>query len=162
MKIPFYIGIAVLVLAVLAGCDDEENVVGCRLFKHIYSDQIGVATEHDAVHLFFAAGAWEEFVAPLTFRMVESESVTDSIAMELFVYGMSPTEEPNPYVEMEWRSDTLLVWYSSEWPRLQYIDIGAPGVQATPPCPTGYYRIDHVIVFHPSDVVVYPHEDLLH
>jgi hypothetical protein len=162
MKILIYLGIVVLVLSVLAGCDNEEKIVGCRLYKHIYTDQIGAASEYDEVHLFFAAGAYEEIVAPLTFSLIESETVADSISMELFVYGVSPTKEPSPYVEMEWRSDTLLVWYSSEWPHLQYIDVEVPGLQATPPCPMGYYRIDHVIVFHPSDVVVYPHEDILH
>ncbi len=161
MKISISIAIAILVIAALTGCDDDEDIVGCKLYTHIYDDQIGAATEYGEIHLFFAAGAYEERFAPLSFSLVESESVTDSISMELFVYGVSPTEEPSPYVAMEWRTDTLLVWYSSEWPRLQYIDIEAPGLQATPPCPTGYYRIDHVVVYHPSDVVVYPHEEIL-
>lgn len=155
-------GIVILLLSFLLGCDDKEPPVGCRLYPHIYRDHIGASTESDEVYLFFAAGAYEEIAAPLTFGMVESESLTDSIAMELLVYGLSPTEEPEPYIEIRWRSDTLLVWYSSEWPRLGYIDPAGMRLPATPPCPIGYYRIDHVIVFHPPGVVVYPHENLLH
>jgi len=162
MKRRIAVLIGMLAIALLAGCDDGEPLVGCRLYRHIYRDHIGAATGSEEIHLFFAAGSYEELIAPLTFSMVESESLVDSIAMELYVYGVSPTEEPEPCVEIRWRSDTLLVWYSSEWPRLDLIDTAGTRVPATPPCPLGYYRIDHVIVMHPPDIVVYPHEDVLH
>jgi hypothetical protein len=154
--------LVVLVLGAMCGCDDEENIAGCRLYNHIYKDCVGSGTEHDAVYVFFAAGQFEEYGAPLTFDLVETASFTDSIAMELSVYGVSPTEDPNPHAEIQWRSDTLLIWYSSDYPHLDYIYPSGLPVSATPPCPMGYYRIDHVIVFHPPDIVVYPHEDVLY
>jgi hypothetical protein len=162
MRIPTCIAVSVLVLGALCGCDNEENIIGCRLYNHIYEDRVGAGTEYDTVYVFFAAGYYEEFRAPLTFSLIPVTSYADSIVMELSVYGISPSREPEPYTEIEWRSDTLLVWYSGAWPYLDYIDFQGLRAPATPPCPSPYYRIDHVIVFHPADIVVYPHEDVLH
>jgi len=162
MRIPICIAISVLLLIALCGCDDEEDIIGCRLYNHIFTDCIGAGTEHDTVHVFFAAGSYEEWSAPLTFSFYPTSAYTDSIVMNLSVYGISPSKEPAPYTEIEWRSDTLLVWYSGAWPHLNYIDFQSLRAPATPPCPIPYYRIDHVIVIHPEDVVVYPHEEVLH
>lgn len=162
MRIPICIAVAVLLLGALCGCDGEENISGCRLYKHIYTDHVGAGTEYDTVYVFFAAGHYEEYSAPLTFSLIPISSYTDSIVMELSVYGVSPTEGPEPYSEIEWRSDTLLVWYSGAWPHLDYIDFQGLRAPGTPPCPEPYYRIDHVNILHPPGMVIYTHEDILH
>ena len=162
MKGALCIAIALVLLGAFWGCEDEEKIIGCRLYSHVYKDIVGAGTELDTVYLFFAAGQPEEFGAPLTFALIEADSYTDSLVMELSVYGVSPTKTPEPFCEIEWRSDTLLVWYSGVSPRFEYIDVPLERVSATPPCPMPYYRIDHVIVLHPPGVVVYPHEDILH
>ena len=162
MRIPICIALAVLLLGALCGCEDEEDIGGCRLFNHVFTDHVGAGTEYDTVYVFFAAGFYVEYSAPLTFSFLETSSYTDSIVMELSVYGVSSTENPEPCTEIEWRSDTLLVWYSGAPPSFDHIDFQGLRAPATPPCPTPYYRIDHVIVFHPADIVVYMHEDILY
>lgn len=162
MRIPICLVIAVLLIGAVCGCEDEEEIIGCRLYNHIYTDRVGAGTEYDTVYVFFAAGNPEEFLAPLTFSMVEVSSYIDSIIMELSVYGVSATRYPEPFTEIEWRSDTLLVWYSGFGPELDQIDLVGMRVPATPPCPMPWYRIDHVIVLHSPGIVVHPHEEVLH
>ena len=161
MRILVCSAIAFLLFAALYGCEDEEKIIGCKLYNHVYDDYIRVGTEHDTVYVFFAAGNPEEFLAPLTFSMVEVSSYTDTIIMELSVYGVSATKYPEPFTEVEWRSDTLLVWYSGFGSRLDQIDLLDLRVPATPPCPMPWYRIDHVIVLHAPGIVVCPHEEVL-
>ena len=161
MRISICIAFAVLLLGALCGCDDEENIGGCKLYNHVYTDHVGAGTEYDTVYVFFAADLYEESSAPLTFSFIETSNYTDSIAMELSVYGVSNTEIPEPYTDIRWRSDTLLVWYSGAPSHLDYINFQGLRAPATPPCPIPYYRIDHVIVFHPADIVVYPNADVL-
>lgn len=161
MRIPICLTMAVLLLCALCGCEDEEDIVGCKLYNHIFDDYIGVGTEHDTVYVFFAADLYDEYSAPLTFSFWLSSGLIDSIGLDLSVYGVSYTEDPEPYMEIEWRSDTLLVWYSGSPPRFDIIDFQGLRAPATPPCPMPYYRIDHVIIRHPADIVVYPHEEVL-
>lgn len=161
MKLPIIL-LFVLLVAVIFACDDKEKIVGCNFRNHIYTDRLYIGTEHDTVHLFLAAGAQQEYLAPVTFDLSGTDDFSDSMIVKFSVYGESGSDDPRPYKEIIWRSDTLIIWYSGSCCYSDLMLLRSLHIPSTPPCPVPYYRIDHIDIRHSNDVVVETHEDILY
>lgn len=152
----------VFMLGAIFACDDKEKIVGCGIRNHIYEDRLFIGTEYDTVYLFIAAGMPQEYIASVTFDVAGADNLTDSMHVYFSVYGRSNTDDPEPYKEFVWRSDTLIIWYSGGWPYLDHLPRQSSQMPLTPPCPPAYYRIDHIDIRHSNDVVIETHEDILY
>jgi hypothetical protein len=164
MKRWMYVVLILLLATMLIGfigCEDEEKIVGCKYYNHIYRDSFFIGADHDTVHLFIAAGSHEEYLAPVTFELTGTDDYADSMIVHLSVYGVSNEDTPRPHEEVIWRSDTLIIWYSGVCCFSDLMRFRDPQIPATPPCRLPYYRIDHIDIRHANNVVIEPHEIVL-
>jgi len=150
--------IIIPVVALFLACETEYR---CSQHCLHYHDEMWIEAEVDTIYLFFAAGTGAYNNTPVSFTIENEEESSDSIRLNLIVFGMSYDLPPQPYKEVFWKSDTVYVWYDATKMRPdQFCPQSDRGLLGTT-WPEPYYKIDHAYIRVPSNKFVYAHSEVV-
>ena len=141
----------IIVAALVLGCGNDDGCK-CTLYNQIYHKHLQFHCDYDTVYLFFADS--EYYRVPISYFTYSSSYMVDSFTVIINAYGQTVVKDMEPYVDRLWRGDSLAIWYSYRWSRIDSFFSESSTANAKNgidrcSCPPGLpVRIDYIEIRH--------------
>ncbi len=153
MKTIKYSWLSLIILLAVVSCSDDDEVDGFDFYEHHFYETISTSLSSESTSLHVIVESRDRCEADQKASYQINNGTDGMIQLNFEVSSGTASESYNPPTKfLEWRGDTLYVWYSDisygEVPDQPWLK-GVSQSSTSPPC--SYVDIEHISIYKPEN-----------